>query len=681
MTWTTKDLSTAPAQSDCVDLRLQKQKFIASAHHHIAQMLDWLVMEKRADQEQYREKVTNRSLTQRVKEGTTWYPVRLRRNYIGTGERNIIELERSNHLDQPHIFQSGKTVNIFSNGAGKPERDHLTGVVNYVRDNLITITVNQDDLPDWIDGSLLGIDVMFDEMTYREMEYALKTVAKAEDKRLAVLRDILIGSESLQKGQSYLMPQSDWNIQRPSSSFIPLQSVLNDAQHSALKLTEAASAIALIHGPPGTGKTTTLVESICQTLMKEKQVLVCAPSNAAIDLLAEKLSNRGVRVLRLGHPARVTEQTLSKTLDAQIAAHPHYPELRRMRKKMEELRTQAYKYKRHFGHSEREERKMMVQESKSLKADADLLEFYIVNELIQQADAICCTLTGASHALLKGRRFRSVFIDEAAQSLEPACWIPILKAERVILAGDHCQLPPTVKSREAALQGLSNTLFERCIEKFPEMSVMLTVQYRMNREIMDFSSKWFYNNGLIADPSVAGSLLRPNQSPIDFVDTAGCGFTEAQDPETLSRFNEEEAELVIKITEQLIDEIGVDHWLEEGLTMGLITPYSAQVDRLRKLAEASVAMEPLHKLITINTVDAFQGQERDVIVICFVRSNNQAEVGFLADIRRTNVAMTRARKKLMMIGDSATLAAHPFYEKLVTSLQEREFYKSAFEYQ
>lgn len=642
-------------------------------------MLDWLVMEKRADQEQYREKVTNRPLNRRVKEGTTWYPVRLRRNYIGTGERNIIELERTSQLDQPHIFQSGKTVNVFSNGTGKPERDHMTGVVNYVRDNLITITVNQEELPDWIDGSLLGIDVMFDEMTYREMEFALKTVAKAEDKRLAVLRDILIGSESIKSGNAHLIPEKDWLHERPEGSFIPLKSVLNDAQRSALKLIETAQVVGLIHGPPGTGKTTTLVESICQTLKKEKQVLVCAPSNAAIDLIAEKLSDRGVHVLRIGHPARVTEQTLSKTLDARIAAHQQYPELRRMRKKMEELRTQAYKYKRHFGFSEREERRMLVQESKSLKADADLLEFYIVNDLLQQADAICCTLTGASHALLKGKRFRTVFIDEAAQSLEPACWIPVLKAERVILAGDHCQLPPTVKSREAALQGLSNTLFERSITKFPDQSVMLTVQYRMNREIMDFSSRWFYKNELIADQSVSQALLRPNQSPVEFLDTAGCGFTESQDPETLSRYNEEEASLVIKVTEQLIEEIGADFWIEEGLTMGLITPYSAQVDRLRKLAEASVVMEPLHKLITINTVDAFQGQERDVIVICFVRSNDNAEVGFLSDIRRTNVAMTRARKKLIMIGDSATLAAHPFYEKLITGLQEREFYKSAFE--
>lgn len=636
-------------------------------------------MERRADQEQYREKVTNRSLSQRVKEGTTWYPVKLRRNYIGTGERNIIELERSNQLDQPHVFQSGKTVNIFSNTAGKPDRDHFSGVVNFVRDNLITITVNSDDLPEWIDGSLLGIDVMFDEMTYREMEFAMKTVAKAEDKRLAVLRDVLMGDQEIEKGSAFLAPSTEWLPEQSRNHFLPLTSGLNETQQSALRLVESATTVALIHGPPGTGKTTTLVESICLTLQNENQVLVCAPSNAAIDLIVEKLSSRGVYVLRIGHPARVTEQTLSKTLDAQIAAHPQYPELRRMRKKMEELKTQAYKYKRHFGFSEREERRMMIQESKALRADADLLEFYIVNELIQRAEAICCTLTGASHALLKGKRFRSIFIDEAAQSLEPACWIPIMKGERIILAGDHCQLPPTVKSREAALQGLSTTLFERIIKRFPEAAVMLSVQYRMHAAIMEFPSKWFYHNGLLADSSVAENLLRPNQAPIDFLDTAGCGFTEAQDPETLSRYNEEEATLTIKVTEQLIDEIGVEHWLEEGLTMGLITPYAAQVDRLRKLAEASEAMEPLHKLITINTVDAFQGQERDVIVISFVRSNDRAEVGFLGDIRRSNVAMTRARKKLIMIGDSATLASHPFYEKLVTGLQEREFYRSAFE--
>ncbi|MFM7193476.1 MAG: AAA domain-containing protein [Bacteroidota bacterium] len=652
---------------------------IANAHHHIDRLLELLAMERRADLEQYRAKVTNRSLQNRVKEGSTWYPVRLRRNYVGTGERNILELERTNHLEQAHLFQSGKTVNIFSNGSGKPERDHLGGVVNYVSDNVITITINSEDLPDWIDDSLLGIDVMFDEMTYREMEYALKTVAKAEDSRLAVLRDLFMGDSDLQTAKEKMQPVENWATDRPAARMEGLTAPLNDPQKRAVDISQIAPAVSLVHGPPGTGKTTTLVEIICNTLKSEKQVLVSAPSNAAIDLLVEKLSDRGLMAVRIGHPARVTEHSLSKTLDARITAHSEYPELRRMRKKIEEIRSRALKFKRNFGWAEKEERRLLLQESKAVKADADLLEFYIVNELLNQADAICCTLTGASHPLLKGRRFRTLFIDEAAQALEPGCWIPLLKAERVVLAGDHCQLPPTVKSREASAGGLGRTLFERLIEKFPDQATMLRVQYRMHRDIMAFPSAWFYEDRLLAHPSVAGSLLRPNQSPVTFIDTAGTGYREEQDPETLSRFNEEEAALAIKMAEQLVEEIGTEHWLEEGLTLGLITPYSAQVERLRKLAEASDVLEPLHKLATINTVDAFQGQERDVIIISFVRSNDQAEVGFLSDIRRTNVAMTRARRKLIMIGDSATLAAHPFYDKLIGWFQEKEFYRSAFE--
>ncbi len=636
-------------------------------------------MERRADLEQYRAKVTNRSLHNRVKEGSTWYPVRLRRNYVGTGERNILELERTNHLEHAHLFQSGKTVNIFSNGSGKPERDHLGGVVNYVSDNVITITINTEDLPDWIDDSLLGIDVMFDEMTYREMEYTMKTLAKAEDSRLAILRELFMGDGDMKAAREMMQPVENWATDRPVSRMDALQVPLNEPQKRAVDIAAEAAAVALVHGPPGTGKTTTLVEIICNTLKSEKQVLVSAPSNAAIDLMVEKLSDRGLMVVRIGHPARVTEHSLSKTLDARIASHPEYAELRRMRKRIEEIRNRALKFKRNFGWAEKEERRLLLQESKAVKGDADLLEFYIVNELLNQADAICCTLTGASHPLLKGRRFRTVFIDEAAQALEPACWIPLLKAERVVLAGDHCQLPPTVKSREASAGGLSKTLFERLIEQFPAQATMLRVQYRMHQDIMSFPSAWFYEDRLMAHPSVARTLLRPNQSPVTFIDTAGTGYREEQDPETLSRFNEDEAALAIRLAEQLVEEIGTDHWLEEGLTLGLITPYSAQVERLRKLAEASEVLEPLHKLATINTVDAFQGQERDVIIISLVRSNDQAEVGFLSDIRRTNVAMTRARKKLVIIGDSATLAAHPFYDKLIGWFQEKEFYKSAFE--
>jgi predicted DNA helicase len=319
-----------------------------------------------------------------------------------------------------------------------------------------------------------------------------------------------------------------------------------------------------------------------------------------------------------------------------------------------------------------------MQEAKTMKSDADMLEFYIVNDLLQKSQAICCTLVGSSHPVLRGRRFKTVFIDEAAQALEPACWIPLLKSARVVLAGDHQQLPPTVKSREAALQGLIKTLFEKAIGHQPETATMLDVQYRMHQEIMKFSSQWFYDDKLIAHESVRSALLRPNQPPVEFIDTAGCGFTEAQDPETLSRFNEEEAHLVIRKVEKLVEEIGVEEWLDQGITMGIITPYRAHVDYLHKLAESSEILSQFYRLVTINTVDAFQGQERDVIVISFVRSNDASEVGFLGDLRRTNVAMTRARKKLILVGDSATLGSHPFYVKLIDHLQEKGFYASAF---
>ncbi|SHH30099.1 DNA helicase, putative [Chryseolinea serpens] len=638
---------------------------MTSSREQLQKTLELIKLERQADLEYYRQKVLLRSLHQRTQDGTTWYPLRLKRDYIGTGERLIIEVERTSHREQPHAFQSGKSVNVFSNGSGKPDRDHVSGVINYVRDDNMVITLNAEDLPDWIGDTLLGVDVMFEEMTYREMEFALKEVMRAEEDRVAELREILLGTTMAQREPG-----------RPEKP-TPVPG-LNASQQAALDRIDGMD-VGFIHGPPGTGKTTTLVQAIARTVKEEQQVLVCAPSNAAVDLLTDKLSDQQLSVLRIGHPARVTEQTLSKTLDVRISEHAHYQELRALRKKMEQIRSSALKYKRDFGYQERQQRKMLLQESKALKADADLLEFYIVNDLLQNTQVICCTLVGSSHPVLRGKKFKTVFIDEAAQALEPACWIPILRSRRVIFAGDHQQLPPTIKSNEAAKQGLAKTLFEKGMGRQPQTSTMLTVQYRMHEAIMKFSSTYFYQDELIADESVKHELLRPNELPIDFIDTAGCGFTEEQDKETLSRFNEEEGRLMMTQVEALVEGIGQDEWMERGLTLGIITPYRAQVDYLHKLAESSAILEPLHRLITINTVDAFQGQERDIIAISFVRSNDKSEVGFLGDIRRTNVAMTRARKKLIMIGDSATLGSHPFYLDLIEYVQEGGFYKSAFE--
>jgi len=626
--------------------------------------LSLIRLERAADLEQYRQKVLLTPLHRKTKEGICWYPVKLRKNYIGTGERLIIEVERTTELEQKHVFQSGKVVSLFSNANQKPEKDHIGGVINYVRDNQMIITLNADDLPDWIDDGLLGVDVMFDEMSYREMELAMKKVIKAEDSRLAELRDILLG-------------QKPTSVQEGSLDHVP--SLLNKSQQEALKHIAMCKDVGIIHGPPGTGKTTTLVEAIASTVKKESQVLVCTPSNASIDLLVEKLSNHGLSVVRIGHPARVTEQTLSKTLDAQIANHPNYKELRMMRKKMEQLRNQASKFKRNFGYKEKEERRFLRQEANAMKADADVLEFYIINDILQKSDVITSTLVGASHPTLRGKKYKTVFIDEAAQALEPATWIPICRAERVVFAGDHFQLPPTIKSREAAVNGLAETLFEKCIKRHPESASMLQVQYRMHEDIMFFSSKYFYNGELIAHDTVKHHQL-PDQFPVTFIDTAGCGYNEIQDPETLSRYNEAEAGLLINQIEKLVEQIGLEEWLSNGYTLGIITPYSAQVAILLKLAEASHILHDVASLTTINTVDAFQGQERDVIAISFVRSNDASEIGFLSDIRRTNVAITRARKKVIMIGDSATLGSNPFYNELIAYVQNKNFYHSAFEF-
>ncbi|MEQ9593666.1 MAG: AAA domain-containing protein [Cyclobacteriaceae bacterium] len=620
-------------------------------------------MERAEDLEQYRQKVLLTPLHRKTAEGICWYPVKLKKDYIGTGERLIVEVERTTMLDQNHVFQSGKAVSLFSNAHQKPEKEHVAGVVNYVRENTMVITLNSDDLPDWIDGGSLGVDVMFDEMSYREMEYALRKVIEADDSRLAQIREILLGKSEA----SFTSREELKEVEG-----------LNESQSKAMAHVLNAMDVGIIHGPPGTGKTTTLVKSIVQTVQKEGQVLVCTPSNAAIDLLVDKLSVAGMSVVRIGHPARVTQESLSKTMDALIARHKDYKDLRMMRKKMEQLRSMASKFKRNFGYREKEQRKLLRQEANMLKADADTLEFYIINDILSSAQVITSTLVGASHHMLRGKKYKTVFIDEAAQALEPACWIPIMKAERVIFAGDHFQLPPTIKSIEAARNGLSETLFEKCINRQPNTAKQLSIQYRMHKDIMAFSSNYFYGGKLIAHPSVMNATL-PQQSPIDFIDTAGCGYTETQNEETLSRFNQEEAALLISMIEMLIENVGLNTWVASGYTVGIIAPYSAQVETLHQLAEQSHLLNEINHLVSINTVDAFQGQERDTIAISFVRSNEKGEVGFLSDIRRTNVAMTRAKKKLIMIGDSATLSTHPFYTELIEFLQEKNYYRSAYE--
>jgi ATP-dependent RNA/DNA helicase IGHMBP2 len=628
---------------------------------YLHSLLQLIKLEREEDMQQFQNKMLNTAIPDRKKEGITWYPVVMMGHHLGTGEKLVLEIEKTSDFAQKHSFQGGATISLFCNDGSK-KLSQISGVASYVRDRKMKIVLNSDDLPEWINDGKLGVNLMYDESSYKEMESTIQYLNRLETGRTAELRDILYGNKPPQFVKEY-------PISIPN---------LNPVQNQALQKLISAKDIAIIHGPPGTGKTTTLVQAIKYTVESEKQVLVCTPSNASVDLLVEKLVAQGLEVLRIGHPARISDAAIANSLDARIVAHTSYRDLRAVRKKAEELRELGYKYKRNFGPTEREQRKLILTEAGRLKDEAGMLEKYIVQSLLDKAQVVVSTLAGSNNNLLRGKVFKTVFIDEAGQALEPACWIPMLKAERVVMAGDHMQLPPTVKSYEAAKAGLSYTLFERIMEKL-NVDTMLSTQYRMHPDIMSFSSKVFYNNRLEVADSINSRVTYTND-PVTFIDTAGCGFFEEQAGESKSTINKEEAALLIKLVAEKVEEIGLETVREHGLTFGIIAPYKAQVSLLGDLAADWVASNGLEELISVNTIDAFQGQERDFIYISLTRSNEAGQIGFLKDKRRMNVAMTRAKQQLVVIGDSATLSNDTFYDSMITHYQEMEAYRSAFEY-
>jgi ATP-dependent RNA/DNA helicase IGHMBP2 len=621
-----------------------------------------LKKEKEEDLRQYREKMLHTSLEVRRKEGVCWYPILLKAQRIGLGERLIIEIEKTHREHQDHLFSSGKMVSLFANTSDNPERvPQVNGVINYVQGHKMAITLNEDVLPEWTKGNKLGINLLFDESSYREMEFILKEMPKATGNRTALLRDIICG------------------IQEPSFADLPKVKIdsLNESQNAALNKILAAKDIALVHGPPGTGKTTTLIQSIARVLKTEDQIMVCAPSNAAVDLLVEKLTDLGISVVRMGHPARLTETVLSRSFDALITKHEYFSDLKSLKRKADEYRSLAGHYSPKARGSERFQRKLLIDESRRAREDADQLEFYIQNSILGTAQVVACTLVGASHYVLRGKWFSTVFIDEAAQALEPASWIPIYKAQRLIMAGDHCQLPPTIKSFEAAKEGLEITLFEKLMAN-PSIGVMLQTQYRMNAIIMGFSAKWFYHGHLYPSPDVEKWQLSPHEAPLEFIDTAGASFSEEMEKESLSRFNLREAETLLWRLENTLE--GIEH---TQVSVGIISPYKAQVKLLDELLNEDgrfPLLKSFGKRLSVQSIDGFQGQERDIIAISLVRSNEAGEIGFLSDIRRMNVGLTRARKKLLVLGDSATIGSHPFYAEWLNYTQQSGLYRSVYEF-
>lgn len=637
----------------------------ADIQEELKRLVQLLAKEKEEDLQQYRRKMLSTSLKERRLQGVCWYPVQIGKTHFDAGERLIVKVSRPAEHKDAHLFQSGKLISLFSSAGGLGDtEDAVSGVVNNVTKQDMLITLNADDVPEWVHHGQLGVQLLFDENAYREMEKALQSLIKTKEPRLLELKQILLGTRSASFREETVIPDLG----------------LNDSQNEALSQVHNANDIAIIHGPPGTGKTTTMVQAIMETLKNEKQVLVCAPSNAAVDLLAEKLGEQRIEVLRVGHPARVNEEILSKTIDAKIAQHQDFKNLKDLRKRAEEFFAMANKYKRNFGHNERTQRRAIKAEAHKLKEDARQLEFYIINDILAKAQVIACTLVGANNPAIKGMTFETVFIDEAAQALEPSCWIPILKTQRVVFAGDHCQLPPTIKSFEAGRQGLADTLFEKAIQR-NQADVMLKEQYRMHEHIMNFSSQVFYKNALVANEYVKSWLVYPEDSPVEFVDTAGCGFYESVDKETRSSYNEEEADLLLKHLRQYLERLAVMDKVESLDQIGIISPYKAQTTLITEKLSSSELDPELIQKININTVDSFQGQERDMIYISLVRSNEKGEIGFLSDTRRMNVAMTRARKKLVIIGDSATIGQHEFYDQMLDYINTIDAYRSAFEFQ
>ena len=633
-----------------------------------------LQLEQKEDQTQFKLKNAKASVKERIRRGLTWYPVTITSEEIGFGGKVVLELERPASEQGLHLFQVGKNASLFSNAPPHlaADRPVLNGVITSVRRNKLLLATTKEELPDWVfDASKLGVDLTFDEVSYREMDSALDEVIYAHENRLAELRDVLLGAR-----------QARFRAHNADDLFYP--SPLNDSQLAAVRLVITAQDVAIIHGPPGTGKTTTLVQAILETTRRERRVLVCAPSNTAVDLLTEKLAERGVNVIRLGNPSRVSDLLLEHTLDARVMAHSSYGEMRAMRQTAEQQRQTANEYIRDFGFEERQQRRLLKEEARMLFQAADNLERFMIEDVLESVQVITCTLVGASNRNIRHLIFETVFIDEAAQALEPGCWIPIAKGTRVILAGDHHQLPPTVKSEKAAREGLRETLFEKCIKRQPATARMLTVQYRMHVQIMGFSSEQFYGGQLEAHQTVRHADLGAydhsfvHDLPVEFLDTAGCGFLELTLSESRSTANPEEADLLLKRLAQLLEPYVQAEHTQDPLTIGVIAPYRAQINYLKDAIEQMDALNSLlqHRALSVGTVDSFQGQERDIIAISLTRSNHQGEIGFLADIRRMNVGMTRARRKLILVGDSSTLASNPFFVDLLAYVKHIGGYRT-----
>ena len=609
-----------------------------------------LQLEYETEKEAFRRQTEEMGVARKVKRGDAWWPLRMGRSYYNSLNQLCLEVYRTTDEEAEEVrspgenFEFGRPVAFFRvDEEGKVSYFNFTSTVSFVDgDRMVVVMPDNGKLIDVQGAERVGIQLFFDETSYRTMFDALDRVIRAKG-RLGYLRDLF------------------YSHQTPETfTFAPLHFLyLNRTQEDAVNQVLRAKDVAIVHGPPGTGKTTTLVEAIYETLRRENQVLVCAQSNMAVDWISEKLVDRGINVLRIGNPSRVNDKMLSFTYERRFESHPDYELLWAIRKAIRDLRNSPS--------SRRGRGEAFHQKMERLKDRATELEIRINAQLFGEARVIACTLVGSANRLLDGQKFGTLFIDEAAQALEAACWIPIRRVSRVILAGDHCQLPPTVKSIAALKAGLGKTLMERIVENQPRVVTLLKMQYRMNEEIMRFSSDWFYGNQVESAPEVKYRSILDLDVPMEWIDTSQ--YSEEFVGESFGRINRDEAELTLQTLHDYFERIGKQRLLDERIDVGIISPYRAQVQYLRSQLKKKEWFKPFRHLISVNTVDGFQGQERDVIVISLVRSNDEGQIGFLHDLRRMNVAITRARMKLIILGDTQTMTRHPFYRKLYEYVQ------------
>lgn len=605
--------------------------------------LQLLQQEYEYEKEMFWDSTHKADVSRKVQQGICWYPVRIGASRYNSLNQLTVDVFRVEGEDVEHNFEYGRPVCFFRlKENGELVYLDCPAAISYVQDNRMVIALPEVQMLAVLNREEgWGVQLYFDDTSYKMMFAALRKVMLANNDRTAYLRDALLGN--LPAGFRDLLPMRfPW---------------LNASQENAVNRVLAAREVAIVHGPPGTGKTTTLVEAVFETLHRENQVLVCAQSNTAVDWISEKLLDRGIPVLRIGNPTRVNDKMLAFTYERRFEAHEDYLELWSLRKAIRELQSRI----RGNGAGKREQLRHQLSK---LRHRALELEIRIHDDLFREARVIASTLVGAANRLLEHRRFSSLFIDEAAQALEAACWIAISKADRVILAGDHCQLPPTIKCLEALRGGLGDTLMEKVVRRKPETVSLLRMQYRMHEDIMAFPSHWFYHDRLLAAPEVRYRGILDYDNAITWIDTAALDFKEKNVADGTGRINLGEAGLLIRHLRSYMERIGEKRILDEHIDFGIISPYRAQVRYLRQLLYKEPFFRPFRSLLTVHTVDGFQGQERDVVFVSLVRANEEGQIGFLRDLRRMNVAITRARMKLVILGDAVTLARHPFYKAL-----------------